>query len=234
MDTLKGKVAIVTGASKGIGKAVASALAGEGCAVVLAARGKADLDAAVSELRKAGRDIHGVQADVGVPGDAKRLVDETVQKYGRLDILVNNAGMGIFRPVAEMSVEDFDAMWSTNLRGAFLVTKAVLPHLAAAKGGNLVFISSLAGKNSIKGGAGYAATKWGMRGFASSLMLEVREQNIRVVTIFPGSVETSFSTRGKKGSNIPQPEDVASAVLFAVSAPGRAMFSEIDLRPTVP
>ena len=234
MDTLKGKVAIVTGASKGIGKAVASALAGEGCAVVLAARGKADLDAAVSELGKAGRDIHGVQADVGVPGDAKRLVDETVQKYGRLDILVNNAGMGIFRPVAEMSVEDFDAMWSTNLRGAFLVTKAVLPHLAAAKGGNLVFISSLAGKNSIKGGAGYAATKWGMRGFASSLMLEVREQNIRVVTIFPGSVETSFSTRGKKGSNIPQPEDVASAVLFAVSAPGRAMFSEIDLRPTVP
>ena len=100
--------------------------------------------------------------------------------------------------------------------------------------GELVYICSLAGKNSFKGGAGYCATKWGLRGFASSLMLEVREHAIRVTTIFPGSVDTSFSPQGKKGENITQPRDVADAVLFAITAPPRSMFSEIDVRPTKP
>jgi NADP-dependent 3-hydroxy acid dehydrogenase YdfG len=116
----------------------------------------------------------------------------------------------------------------------FLLTKAVLPHMIRAKGGEIVNIASLAGKNSFKGGAGYCATKWALRGFAGSLMLEVREHNIRVVTVCPGSVDTAFSTTGKKGNTITQPEDVADAVIFAVTAPARSMFSEIDVRPTNP
>jgi 3-oxoacyl-[acyl-carrier protein] reductase len=234
MERLKDQVAIVTGGSKGIGRAIAATLASEGCAVVIAARGKGDLDRAVSDLKRPGLDILGIPADIASEQDVKKLVAETITRFGRIDILVNNAGIGVFKPVAELSASDLDSMWNTNLRGAFLATKEVLPHMTRAKGGEIVFIASLAGKNSIKGGAGYAATKWAMRGFASSLMLEVREHNIRVMTIFPGSVDTSFSSMNKKGSHITQPEDVASAVLFAVTAPGRSMFSEIDVRPTNP
>lgn len=125
-------------------------------------------------------------------------------------------------------------MWNLNVRAIFVLTKVTLPHMIKARSGVIVNISSLAGKNSFKGGTGYAATKWALRGFASSLMLEVREHNIRVVTIFPGSVDTSFSSMNKKGDHITQPADVASAVVFAVTAPERTMFSEIDVRPTNP
>ena len=234
MRRLEGKVAIVTGGSKGIGKAIGRALAEEGARVVLSGRTSAPLLQAVEELKVAGFQAMGVQGDVAKEADAARLVKEAMQTFGRVDILVNNAGMGIFKPVIELTVEDFDTMFATNMRGVFLVTKAVLPHMMKSQSGEIVNIASLAGKNSFKGGAGYSATKWALRGFAGSLMLEVREFNIRVVTICPGSVETSFSPGGKKGTNIPQPEDVASAVIFAVTAPGRTMFSEIDVRPTRP
>jgi NADP-dependent 3-hydroxy acid dehydrogenase YdfG len=234
MRRLEGKVALVTGGSKGIGKAIGKALAEEGARIVLSGRTSGPLLQAVEELNAAGFQARGVQGDVAKEADAARLVNETMQAFGRVDILVNNAGIGIFKPVSELSVEDFDTMFATNMRGVFLVTKAALPHMMKAQSGEIVNIASLAGKNSFKGGAGYSATKWALRGFAGSLMLEVREHNIRVVTICPGQVETSFSPGGKKGTNIPQPEDVASAVIFAVTAPGGTMFSEIDVRPTRP
>ena len=234
MSQLKGQVAIVTGASRGIGRAIGESFAREGCHVVLAARNADDLAATVADMRAKGYEVLGVPADVGVESDVRRLVAEASRITGNVDIVVNNAGMGIFKNVVDTTPAEFDTMWNTNLRGAYLVTRETLPLMIRAKRGEILFVSSLAGKNSIKGGAGYAATKWAMRGFASSLMLEVREHNIRVVTIFPGSVETSFSASGKKGSHVPQPEDVASAALFAVTAPGRAMFSEIDIRPTRP
>jgi len=234
MKRLEGKVAVVTGGSKGIGKAIGRALAEEGAKVVLSGRTSAPLAQAVDELKTAGFQAIGVQGDVAKEADAIRVVDEAVQAFGRVDILVNNAGMGIFKPVSELTVEDFDTMFATNMRGVFLMTKAALPHMMKARSGEIVNIASLAGKNSFKGGAGYSATKWALRGFAGSLMLEVREFNIRVVTICPGSVETNFSPGAKKGSNITKPEDVASAVIFAVTAPERTMFSEIDVRPTRP
>ena len=234
MSQLKGQVAIVTGASRGIGRAIGESFAREGCHVVLASRNADDLAATVADMRAKGYEALGVPADVGVESDVRRLVAEASRITGNIDIVVNNAGMGIFKNVVDTTPAEFDTMWNTNLRGAYLVTRETLPHMIRAKRGEILFVSSLAGKNSIKGGAGYAATKWAIRGFASSLMLEVREHNIRVVTIFPGSVETSFSASGKKGSHVPQPEDVASAALFAVTAPGRAMFSEIDIRPTRP
>ena len=234
MIRLEGKVAIVSGGSRGIGRAIARALAAEGATVVIAARDQDTLARTVAELRTGSASVEGLVADVGVEAQVAHLVQHVVHTHGRVDILVNNAGVGVFKPVADLTVGEFDNMWGTNMRGVFLLTKAVLPHMIRAKGGEIVNIASLAGKNSFKGGAGYCATKWALRGFAGSLMLEVREHNIRVVTVCPGSVDTAFSTTGKKGNTITQPEDVADAVIFAVTAPARSMFSEIDVRPTNP
>lgn len=234
MSRLDGRVAIVTGGSKGIGKAIGRSLAAEGAHVVLAAREESPLRAAAELLREGGHRASWIRCDVGNEKEVASLVESTVRQFGTIDILVNNAGMGVFKSVAEMSVEEFDTMWRVNVRGVFLVTKAVLPHMIKANRGEIVTVASLAGKNTFKGGAGYSATKWALRGFTGSLMLEVRDHNIRVATIFPGSVDTSFSSSGKRGSNITQPEDVAEAVIFAVTAPARTMFSEIDVRPTRP
>ena len=234
MNELHGQVAIVTGGSKGIGRAIGRALAKQGAHVVLLARTGPVLEATVREFTREGLAVSGRQADVTDPAQVRDAVEAVAQGQGRIDILVNNAGMGVLKTVADLSLEEFDTMWKVNMRGVFITTKAVLPIMTRAARGNIVNISSLAGKNSFKGGAGYSATKWALRAFASSLMLEVREHNIRVVTIFPGSVDTSFSAGGKKGSHITQPEDVADAVVFAVTAPARSMFSEIDVRPTKP
>ena len=234
MGKLDGKVAIVTGGSRGIGRGIAEGLAREGATVTMCGRNEADVRAAVAAWKARGLTVEGIAADVSSEEDVNRLVDGVLLRSQRVDILVNNAGLGTFKPVAEMSVEEFDTMWSVNMRGVFLATRAVLPSMMKQKGGDIVNIASLAGKNTFKGGAGYAATKWALRGFSGCLMLEVRDHNIRVVTVCPGSVDTEFSSGGKRGENIPQPSDVADAVLFAVMAPVRAMFSEIDLRPTRP
>ena len=234
MKQLEQQTAIVTGASKGIGRAIALALGKAGANVVLAARSAKELETVGQEMRQAGCSAIVQAADVTNREQVERLVSKAIGSFGRIDILVNNAGIGTFKTVVDMEVEEFDAMWNVNMRGVFLATKAVLPHMTKAGSGNIVNISSLAGKNGFKGGAGYGATKWALRGFAASLMLEVREFNIRVITIFPGSVDTRFSSMSLKGEKITQPEDVADAVLFAVTAPSRAMFSEIDVRPTNP
>jgi 3-oxoacyl-[acyl-carrier protein] reductase len=227
-SALKNKTALVSGAGRGIGKAVADILAQFGAHVVLTARTAADIEQEAARLRKEGYDAVAIAGDVSREEDVARIVHEA----GPVDILINNAGLGVFKPVQELSIEDFDRMWGVNMRGVFLMTKAVLPDMQKKGGGDIVTLSSLAGKNGFKGGSGYCASKWAVRGFMSSLMLEVREENIRVITLFPGSVDTTFSVGGKHGPTITQPEDVASAVLFALMAPRRTMFSEIDLRPT--
>ncbi|MBF8297082.1 MAG: 3-oxoacyl-(acyl-carrier protein) reductase [Bacteroidetes bacterium] len=234
MGKLDNHVALVTGASRGIGKAVAMALATEGAHVVLVARSAFQLDSTSKEIEGKGLSASAEVADITIPVQVEKAINETASRFGRLDILVNNAGMGHFKPAIDMTLDEFDEMWNLNMRGVFVATKVALPHMIKAGRGTIVNISSLAGKNSFKGGTGYCATKWALRGFASSLMLEVREHNIRVITIFPGSVDTSFSSMNKKGKNITQPEDVADAVVFAVTAPERSMFSEIDVRPTNP
>jgi 3-oxoacyl-[acyl-carrier protein] reductase len=234
MKRLDGRVAIVTGSSRGIGRAIAIALGQEGAGIVLAARTKPDLDAVAQEIRAFGTQAIALKIDLTNDDQVRTLVDETVKAFGRIDILVNNAGVGVFKPFVQMESAEFDEMWKLNMRAPFVLTKHVLPHMIKQASGDIVNIASLAGKNSFVNGTGYAATKWALRGWASSLMLEVRQHNIRVVTVFPGSVDTTFSTSGKRGATITQPEDVAAAVVFALTAPARSMFSEIDVRPTKP
>jgi NADP-dependent 3-hydroxy acid dehydrogenase YdfG len=234
MNSLKGHVAIVTGAGRGIGRAISRTLASEGAAVVVAARSLTELEAVAQECRSAGVEALAVRTDITDPKEVQNLVGTTVRQFGRIDLLVNNAGIGFFKPVVALPLEEFDAMWNVNMRGVFLASREVLPFMEKAGSGCIINIGSLAGKNPVRDGAGYAATKWALRGFSSSLMLEVRDKNIRVVTIFPGSVDTSFRRTSGTGRNITKPEDVASAVVFAATFPARSMVSELDVRPTRP
>ena len=234
MCNLEGRTALVTGAGRGIGKAIAVALARNGVRVVLAARTRAEIEGLASELEGSGGKALAVPTDITQESQVRQMVQKTVEEYGGVDILVNNAGIGVFKHVSDLSAEEMDAMWAVNVRGVFLATQAVLPHMIRRGRGDIVTIGSLAGKNTFTGGAGYAATKWALRGFMGSLMLEVREHNIRTVTIFPGSVDTSFSARTPRAREIPQPEDIADAVVFALVSPERTMVSEIDVRPTNP
>jgi len=231
-ESLKNKTAIVTGASRGIGKSIALSLTNAGAKVVLAARHEEELKLVEMEIRKNGGQCLVVQADVGEESQVTRLVEKAADAFGAIDILVNNAGYGIFSNVVDTAVKDFDGMMNVNLRGIFLCCKGVLPTMIRQKAGAIINIASLAGKNSVIGGATYAATKWGLLGFSRSLMLEVRDFNIRVVAICPGSVNTSFSDHSKDSDKIIQPQDVADTVLFSLTMPARSNVSEIDIRPT--
>ena len=232
-ESLNNKTAIVTGASRGIGRAIALSLAKAGVKVALAARQQTDLESAKTEILENGGQCIAVQADVAKEADIDHLIEKTTDAFGTVDILVNNAGFGIFSKVADTSVKDFDGMMNVNLRGVFLCCRGVLPTMIRQKSGAIINIVSLAGKNSFVGGATYSATKWGLLGFSRSLMLEVRDYNIRVVAICPGSVNTSFSDHSKDSEKIIQPQDVADTVLFALTMPARSNVSEIDIRPTI-
>ena len=234
---LKDKVAVVTGAGRGIGKAIALKLAEAGANVVVSARTKSEIESVAKQIEKMGRKSIAVQADVSQESDVKKLIFIAADKFGTVDILINNAGVGSFAPVAELSVTEFDTMWNVNMRGVFLCTQTVLPHMMKQKSGDIVNIASLAGRNAFVGGAGYGATKWALIGFGRSLMLEVRKNNIRVITICPGSVDTEFdphSTKPKDTSRIPKADDIAQVVVDALQMPRHVMVSEIDIRPTNP
>ncbi|MDW8075640.1 MAG: SDR family NAD(P)-dependent oxidoreductase [Bacteroidota bacterium] len=231
---LSTSTAIVTGASRGIGRAIATALAEQGCRVAMVARSQELLEELHQQFNQRGYQSLPIVADITDDDAIERIVRATLDWCGQIDILVNNAGIGIFKPAVDLTPEEFDAMWLVNVRAPVVLTHAVLPTMIAQQRGAIVNIASLAGKNSFVGGTGYAATKWALRGWASCLMLEVRQHNIRVITICPGSVDTNFSHTNKRGEHITQPEDVAAAVVFALTAPDRTMFSEIDLRPTKP
>jgi 3-oxoacyl-[acyl-carrier protein] reductase len=235
--TLEGKSAIVTGAGRGIGRAVALALAREGAAVAVSARTIREIEETASVIRSSGGRAIAVRADMRDPEQVSALAETALGEYGGIDVLVNNAGLGRFARVEELSRADFDEMWEVNVRGVFLLTKAVIPAMSARGSGDIVNVASLAGRNSFVGGAGYSATKWALIGFARSLMLEVRERNIRVITLCPGSVETGFSGPGHAAPRpgvIPTADDIATVALDALRMPRNVMVSEIDIRPTNP
>src|SRR6185312_11730204 len=230
--------ALVTGATHGIGRATAFALGRAGYRVGVCARTAAKVDALVAELEAEGIRAAGAAADVGEPVQVSAAVERVVAALGDVGLLVNNAGVLIARPFEELTLEDWDGTMRTNLRSLFLVTRAVLPAMRRRREGTIVNVASLAGRNGFAGGTAYTASKHAVLGFARSLMLEVRKEGIRVLTICPGSVDTGMLRDQPMLKSAPdrilRPEDVAQAIVAAVQLPGRALVSEIDVRPTNP
>ncbi len=236
---IKNKIALVTGASKGIGRETALALAREGAHIAISARSEELLQEVAGEIRAAGSKALVFPGDMSDEKTIAEFVEATIAEFGRLDILINNAGVGIFGPVAELSTEDWDTMFSLNMRGVFLMTRTCLPHLRAAGESVVVNVASLAGKNAFVGGGGYAATKHALLGFSRCLMLEERQHGLRVLAICPGSVNTPFNIDRSPADDprrrrIIQPEDVAATILHMIRMPQHTMISEIDMRPSNP
>jgi 3-oxoacyl-[acyl-carrier protein] reductase len=231
-------VALVTGATAGIGRAIAFALGREGYSVGVCARSAGPVQSLIADLRKAGISAAGREADVADPAAVSALVLHVTDALGPVDVLINNAGVGYLKPFAELTLEEWDRTMATNLRSMYLVTREVLPGMRSRKHGAVINIASLAGKNAVVGGTAYAASKHAVLGFSKSLMLEVRKEGVRVASICPGSVATEFG----KGRTVPKisregvlaPEDVADAVVATLRLPERALMSEIDLRPSNP
>lgn len=232
---LEHKVAVVTGGSKGIGKAIALSLADHGADVAIAARGRDALDATNREIEARGRRAYAFQGDMSLETDIQTFVRGVIENMGRMDILVNNAGVGHFANVAELTTQDWDTMFDLNVRGLFIATRESLPHLRQAGESVIINVASLAGKNSFIGGSGYSATKHAVIGFSRCLMLEERNNGVRVLVICPGSVATDFGAGpSAKKERALRPEDVADSILHMLKLPQRAMVSEIDIRPTNP
>jgi NAD(P)-dependent dehydrogenase (short-subunit alcohol dehydrogenase family) len=239
---LKDKVAAITGATRGIGFDIAKALLAEGAAVFICGRDEARVGEAVAALAKTrpGARAAGIAADVRRHADCRRFIVGAIEKFGGLDILVNNAGIGIFKPVHEISPEEWDDTIATNLSAPFYCAREAIPHLQRRGGGYIFNVSSLAGVNAFAGGSAYNASKFGLNGFSEALMQDVRYDGIRVSYLMPGSVETDFGSgrarpegaqaKGWKLSG----EDVARAVVDLCSYPERALASRIELRPSRP
>jgi 3-oxoacyl-[acyl-carrier protein] reductase len=230
--------ALVTGATGGIGRATALALGRAGYRVGVCARTASSVERLRDELREAGIAAAGAAADVADPAKVRRAVALIASELGDVEILINNAGVLVARPFEELTLEDWDATMDTNLRGMFLVTQAVLPGMRLRSRGTIVNVASLAARHGFVGGTAYAASKHGVLGFSRSLMLEVRKENIRVVTVCPGSVDTGMlrdqPMLRSDSQRILRPEDVAETILHALRLPERAMVSELDVRPTNP
>ena len=237
MQSLRGKVAFVTGGSKGIGLAIARALVADGVKVAITGRDAARLSAARPSIEAAGPgSVETLQADVRRYDEVQAAIAATVARFGGLDVLVNNAGIGIFAPVASMTREEWLEVIDTNLTGVFNACHAALPHLRNRRGGFIINISSLAGKNPFVDGAAYCASKAGLNAFSEALMQEVRYDDIRVSYVMPGSVATGFSSGDEsKGADWKiAPEEVAEAVLTLLRHNPRSLPSRVELRPSKP
>ncbi len=238
MPTLDGKVAVVTGGVRGIGLATATALVAAGARVVIAGT---DDGVAKQVAADFGAVVVGVGADVRVEADVDRVFDVAESAFGGVDILINNAGVGIFQSVERTSLEEWHQVIETNLTGAFLCSKRVLPLMRARGGGWIVNISSLASTSPFAAGATYCASKAGLNAFTEALMQEVRQDGIRVALVLPGSVRTGFMSRFKPDHKPATdeawklvPEDVAQAVLDLLAHPTRSLPSRVELRPAQP
>lgn len=230
--------ALVTGATQGIGRATALALGHAGYRVGVIARTEQKIRALVTHLKEEGIEAAGAAADVGVPEPVARAVETLSRALGEAEVLVNNAGILIAKPFEELTLEDWDRTQATNVRSLYLMCRAVLPAMRRRQEGTIVNVASLAGRNGFVGGTAYTASKHAVLGFSRSLMLELRKENIRVITVCPGSVATGMLQDQTMLKADPEkillPEDVAGTILHAIQLPTRAMVSELDVRPTNP
>jgi NAD(P)-dependent dehydrogenase (short-subunit alcohol dehydrogenase family) len=235
IDPLSDQLAVVTGAARGIGEAIALRLARMGARVVLTARDQDRLVRVKQTIEEQAGNAVVMPCDLTDQNSVAALGQRIKDECGRCDILVNNAGIGVLRkPLIDLPVEEWDQMMNTNLRAPYLMIRALAPLMIAARSGHIINISSLAGKNVLPEGAAYAASKWGLNGLTYSVAEELRQHNVRVSVIAPGSVNTSFGSPGssKDPKRMIQPEDVAQVVATLVTQSPTSFISEVLLRPT--
>jgi len=230
---LKGKIAIVTGGTRGIGRGIAEVLIREGLSVCISARSQAEIEKAIGEL---GEKALGFACDVRDYEQVKDLMAYTIKEFGGLDILVNSAGIGIFEMVEETSPEDFRAVLETNLFGVFYCCREAIPEMRRRGGGYIINISSLAGANPHPRMAAYNALKFGLNGFSEALMQEVRHDGIKVSYIMPGSVNTEFGGDSPSDEKSWQltPQDIARVVVDLLHHDDRSLPSRVEIRPSRP
>jgi NAD(P)-dependent dehydrogenase (short-subunit alcohol dehydrogenase family) len=238
MESLNGKVAVVTGGSRGIGLAIARAVVAAGARVAITGRSDAHLSSARPVIEHVGGSgaVETIRADVRDYGDVERAIEAAVTRFGGLDILVNNAGVGVFSSVATMTPAQWSEVIDTNLTGVYNACHAAIPHLRNRGGGFIINISSLASKNAFPNAAAYCASKSGLNAFSEALMQEVRYDNIRVSYVMPGSVATGFmgGNESKDADWKVSSEEVAEVVLNLLRHPARSLPSRVELRPTKP
>lgn len=237
MSGFEGKVVLVTGASSGIGKALTLRLLADGANVIACARGEQGLGELQQEAAGLSATLLTASIDVGDETAMISLLEKAAIDIGVPDIVVANAGYGIVKPLVDMSTEEFDGVMTTNVRGVWLTLRHTVPAMIEKGGGDVLIVSSLAGKNGFSGGTAYATAKFAVRGLAQSLMLEVRSKNVRVACIFPGSTDTRFFDNTPMSPNtekILAAADVAEAIMDILRAPRRALLSEVDIRPSNP
>lgn len=234
---LQGKTALVTGGSRGIGKAVAQRLLEAGAAVCITSLSEGTISSAIKDLEpvaeKSERKVRGRVADVTNEKAVTELYEFLDGEFGGLDILVNNAGVGVFQDLERMDLAGWQKVIGTNLTGVYLMTHQAIPRLKRRGGGWVVNISSLAGKNPFAGGAAYNASKFGLNGMSEAVMLDHRHDNIRVCSVCPGSVATDFGHSGPAPWKI-APEDVAETVAMILAMPERTLISYVEIRPSKP
>jgi len=231
---LAGQVAVITGAGRGIGAAIARSLTSLGATALLCGRTLPPLEATAKAIIGLGGKAEAISCDVTSVDSVDAATKRIESSFGRVDILVNNAGIGGFGgPLHQLPPNDWDQILNTNLRGVFYAIRAFAPGMIRARCGHIVNISSIAGKNALPNGAAYAASKWGLNGLTYSVAEELRAHNIRVSVICPGSTNTELSPHaGKDAAKMLQPEDVAHAVEMLVTQAPQSFVSEIILRPT--
>ena len=232
--SLSGKVAVVTGGSRGIGLATARTLLEQGASVAITGLAQSHLDAAGEALGAAGR-LLPIRADVRKYGDVERALADASAKFGGIDVLINNAGVGVFKPVSDMSADEWHQVIDTNLSGVFYCCHAVLPMMKTRGGGWIINVSSLASRNAMPNGAAYCASKSALNAFSEALMQEVRYDGIRVACVLPGSVNTGFgSLSNTKSDWALSPDDVAQVISDLIAHPARSLPSRVEIRPAQP
>lgn len=232
---LTGKIAVVTGGTRGIGRAITERLLLEGASVAFCARTPQNVERAVKEMSGTGSEnVFGDVADVSKAEEVERFFQSVERRFGVLDLLVNNAGIGIFRKGAELSVEEWRKTIELNLSGVFYCCREAIGQFRRRGGGYIINISSLAGKNAFAGGAAYNASKFGLNGLSEALMLDYRYDNVRVSYIMPGSVNTEFSSNSGQADWKIAPQDVAEVVVTLLRLPERTLVSRVEMRPSKP